>query len=221
MQHSDRQQEVTTFFNNYAKDFHSIYLEQEKSVINRFKDRWLRASMFRRFAEVYSFIKEKRVETLLDVGCGPGFHDIIFAKGLGIKVMGVDVAPNMVEIATKQAAIDHVDSLCEFYTGDFMQFRSSKSFGASLSLGVIEYISEPVPFIRKMLSFSKYYALFSLPVKWHWLTPQRYLRYKLRKCPLYFYTENEIDELLNEIDSVKYCIRCLGRDYLVILTKDE
>ena len=46
---NDIQSDVTKFFDGYAADFHSIYEEQEKSGLNRFKDRWLRSSMFRRF----------------------------------------------------------------------------------------------------------------------------------------------------------------------------
>jgi len=221
MTSSDKQQKVTAFFNGYARDFYSIYLEQEKSAINRFRDRWFRASMFSRFATAYDFIKEKRIETLLNVGCGPGHHDILLAKGLGIEITGIDVAPNMVKIATENALSNKVDSLCKFHTGDFMQFTPPGPFDANLSLGVLEYISDPGPFIKRMLEFSKYYVIFSLPAKWHWLTPQRHVRYKLRNCPLYFYTENSIAEILENFDIVNYDIRRLGRDFLVILFKEN
>ncbi len=145
----------------------------------------------------------------------------MFSKGLGIKVTGVDISTNMINTANDNAIRNQADDLCKFHTEDFMQYTPEENFDVILSLGVLEYISDPIPFIKRMLLFSTHSVLFSLPVKWHWLMPQRSYRYKLRKCPLYFYSENEIKNLLEHVGPINYKIHRMGRDYLVILSKRE
>ena len=56
----------------------------------------------------------------------------------------------------------------------------------------------------------------SFPKLYHWLTPQRKIRYVLRNCPLYFYTKNKIKINLKIAGIKKYKILDNGREYFVI-----
>jgi len=213
----DERKNVKDFFQGYAKEFHDIYAGESKGGLGRFLDAWLRNSMFTRFDEAFVEIKKCGAKSVLDVGCGPGTHDVILAKNLGTKVTGVDVAASMIELAKGNAEKGGVSSLCEFALGDFDAFAGRARFDAVLSLGVVEYIKEPGPFVRKMFELANQKVIFSLPVKWNVLTPQRALRYKLRNCPLWFYSESEIASFLRKHGMERFCIHDLGRDYLVVV----
>lgn len=209
--------DVERFFDGYASDFNAIYQLDKRPIINKAIDKWARSSMFLRFERVYQICQEIGVKTLLDVGCGPGYHDAILAKGLNIRVTGVDVAENMIKIAEQATKKAEVQDICSFEVADFMKFESYQKFDAILSLGVVEYIMDPEPFIKRMITFSNNVVMFSLPVKWHWLTPQRVIRYKLRRCPLKFYSYFELASLLQGM-GVKYKIDRLKRDYIVTIS---
>ena len=153
---------------------------------------------------------------MLDVGCGPGVHDVYFSKGLGIHVTGIDIAPSMIEIAKNNAEKNGLADKCTFKVENFDTATITEKYDASFSVGVLEYIEDPTNFIKKMMAHSKY-IIFSLPVKWHWLTPQRIVRYKLRNCPLWFYTKNDLRNLMAMSGAEKFQIKQVGRDYLVII----
>lgn len=214
------QAEVTRFFDGYAQDFHSIYGRQNVSTFGGWVDKITRQGMFRRFEETIHQCIEIDAKNLLDVGCGPGTHDTILAERLGINIRGIDVAPNMIEIAKKNAATRGVSDRCSYSVMDFMEFEAGVDYDVSLSLGVVEYIEDPTVFIQKMMSHTRKRVLFSLPVKWHILTPQRMVRYNLRKCPLKFYDLKDIARLMKQVGATKYQVKRLNRDYLVIIENE-
>ncbi len=213
----DERKNVKDFFQGYAKEFHDIYTGEEKNGFERFLDTWLRRSMFTRFDSAFAEIAGCGAKSVLDVGCGPGHHDAILAKKLGAQVTGVDVASSMIEIAKNNAEKAGVADRCRFILGDFDAFAGKEKFDAVLSLGVVEYVKEPGPFVKKMHDLCRKRVVFSLPVKWHILTPQRTIRYKLRNCPLWFYSEGEISAFLRAHGMEKFDIHNLGRDYLVVV----
>jgi 2-polyprenyl-3-methyl-5-hydroxy-6-metoxy-1,4-benzoquinol methylase len=214
---SSEKRDVTRFFEGYAEDFYSIYQQKERPLFSKL-NKWIRAGMFLRFEQTYQSCQEIGAKNLLDVGCGPGYHDAILAKSLKMEIMGIDVAENMIKLAKKTAKQTNVEQQCDFERVDFMTFQSEKSFDVVLSLGVVEYIMEPAPFVSKMMEHAEKLVIFSLPVKWHWLTPQRMIRYKLRRCPLRFYSYLELSTFLQQIGVTQYKIDRLQRDYLVTIS---
>ena len=65
-------------------------------------------------------------------------------------------------------------------------------------MGFFDYIEEPIKIYNCLKKDSKI-SLASFPKKYHFLTPQRYIKYNLRKCPIFFYTKNQIDSMMKEI----------------------
>jgi predicted TPR repeat methyltransferase len=96
---NQRQNDVTRFFDDYADDFHRIYGREGTSTLGGLVDKVTRRGMFARFEEVMRQCRSENAETLLDVGCGPGFHDAILASELNMQIQGIDIAPNMIELA--------------------------------------------------------------------------------------------------------------------------
>ena len=55
-------------------------------------------------AKVAARAKVGKADAVLDIGCGPGRHSLIFA-GLAGKVEGFDIAPGMIEYAKKMRSV--------------------------------------------------------------------------------------------------------------------
>ena len=213
--------DVTRFFDGYANNFHEIYGRQHSRSFEGIVDRLTRKGMFARFEEVFRLCYSTNAKSLIDVGCGPGTHDIILTEQLGIEIYGIDISSNMIAIAEKNSTDHSVSDKCTYSVADFMDFETDRKFDISIALGVIEYIENPSSFIKKMIKHANKYTIFSLPVKWHILTPQRIIRYKIRKCPLIFYSIKNISKLMTQCNASSYDIKRLYRDYLIIIHNAE
>lgn len=72
---------------------------------------------------------------LLNLGCGTGKHDSELHK-LGYEVKGIDLSPNMIDIAQK----DYLEEGLEFECGDIRDYRDDKKYDICTSLfHVISY----------------------------------------------------------------------------------
>ena len=181
------QQLVTKFFDGYVDDFYSIY--ENQSNLSKLFNHIFRRSMYRRFFEARNIFLSNEVKSLLDVGCGTGIHE---------------------ERCNNECS-------CEFVIADFSSMNFNDKYDGVLSLGVLEYIEDIVPFLKKMTDVSNKVVVASLPVKWNILMPQRKVRYWMRNCPLYFYSETNIKKIIHEAGISNYSILNLGRDYLLVL----
>lgn len=206
---------VKFFFDGYAEKFYSIYLEDQKNPFKKLIDRYLRYSMFLRFQKVSEIIKSTSSSEVLDVGCGPGWHDFLLAKYNNVKVTGIDVAPNMIKISRKLSSENNMNTKLEFIIADIMDYQFDRDFDTIFALGVVEYFEDPESLIDVLRNIVSKRILFSVPVENHWLTPQRKIRYKLRNCPLWFYNKSRIKDILTNLSLSNYQIHDLGRDYLV------
>ncbi len=208
-------QAVKSFFDGYASGFYSIYKEEQKNPIKRFLDRTVRYSMFHRFQKVSEIIEKSNSRDVLDAGCGPGWHDILLAKTLNINITGIDIAPEMIKISETESKKRNLETKLNFITADLLEYNFDQKFDAIFALGVVEYFDDPIDLLKKMKKICTNKILFSVPVLNHWLTTQRKIRYKIRKCPLWFYDEKKIDNLMSQIPFVNYKIHKIDRDYLV------
>jgi len=211
---------VKSFFDNYASKFYSIYKEEQKNPLRRFLDRTVRYSMFHRFKKVSEIIEKSNSEKILDAGCGPGWHDILLAKSLKKNITGIDVAPEMIRIAKEESNKRNLNNYLNFITADILEYNFDEKFDVIFALGVVEYFDDPLDLLNKMKKICNKKILFSVPVLNHWLTFQRKIRYKIRKCPLWFYDERKINELMSKASIQNYLIHKIDRDYLVEIKLD-
>lgn len=69
-------------------------------------------------------------EKILDIGCGTGNHDILFAKK-GYQVVGIDMSQDMINEANKKVADE---SNLKFYLGNATDFNLETKFDVVISL---------------------------------------------------------------------------------------
>ena len=152
--------------------------------------------------------------SVLDVGCGPGHYSIALAKRGAGKVLGVDFADGMLEVARNGATEAGVQDVCKFEKNDFLDSTFDEKFDYVIVMGFMDYIANPRGLIDKTLSVTGDRAFFSFPVRDGLLGWQRKIRYRSR-CELYLYTEKQVRDLFANSYGKKTSIERIGRDLFV------
>ena len=212
---------VELFFESYAKSFDAIYGHNNKrSFIGRMNDRLFRKAMYSRFEKTISNINKNDINSILDVGCGSGRYCIEYLK-FGKHVLGIDLADEMIKIASDVCKNGILNGDIELVQGDYLNCEFDKKFDASVLMGLFDYISNPKVLLGKLKKDTNNIILGSFPKLWNIWTLQRLIRYRIRKCPIYFYTKIQIENMLNDLGMNNYEITDNGREYyLKIILND-
>ncbi len=210
--------QVETFFHNYAQSFDGIYGSMERrGFLQKTIDRFFRQSMFDRFERTLDAVKSQEIKSVLDIGCGPGRYCVEFLK-LGKKVHGIDLAEGMLAIASQMCKTQFPDGNFEFEKGDYMEKSFSEKYDAAVLMGLFDYVQYPVAMISKLKKDVRHLILASFPKSGGILAFQRKIRYRLRHCPLYLYSRKDLDEIFLRADIVAYEISDSSREFFVKIT---
>ena len=187
---------VETYFQERAEQFHALY--GEEAAWQRWLNRWLRAGLYERAEIAARAVTEQPGDSVLDVGCGSGRNSVLFIKAGAARVLGIDMAENMVTLA-RQFSRDHsAAAQTEFISADFMQYAANAKFDHAVALGVFDYIAEPVAVLAKMASLATKKVIASFPGTSLVRAPLRKVRYAMRGCPVYFYTEADLKRIFTQ-----------------------
>jgi ubiquinone/menaquinone biosynthesis C-methylase UbiE len=204
------------FFDTYANDFNAIY-GNDNTLINAVVNRVFRRSMVLRYERTLAGCDPIAGKSVIDIGCGPGHYAVaLAARGAG-RVLGVDFAPGMIDIARGRAEKAGVGDRCTFTLGDFLAASGNETFDYAVVMGFMDYIEEPRVLVEKVLRICRGKAFFSFPSDGGVLAWQRRLRYRSR-CPLYLYTEPQIRALVSGLGVRSVDLEAIDRDYFLTLT---
>src|ERR1051325_321976 len=109
----DNMPQVATFWNNIAHDFDSIY-SGKKSWLGRTLDRTLRKDIYQRLDWVMERSGNVKDISICDIGCGSGRFVNEFAHRGASRIVGVDVAPEMLKIARNLVTQSKAPDVSEF-----------------------------------------------------------------------------------------------------------
>lgn len=87
--------------------------------------------------------------TALDLGCGTGTLSLLLAEA-GLAVIGIDIAPRMIERAQQKAAAANCSA--KFDVGDVADPRTEGTFDVVLCRHVLWALPEPGPAVRRWSS---------------------------------------------------------------------
>jgi len=204
---------TSEFFHSYAKDFNAIY-GNKNTPLNNLINKYLRKSMKLRYDSTIEGCMPIAGKSVIDIGCGPGHYGVELARRGAGRVLGVDFAKGMLEIAQANAERLGVKDKCTFKEGDFLTFPVTEKYDYAIVMGFMDYIKDPRKLIEKVLSVTTGKAFFSFPIDGGLLAWQRKKRYKSR-CELYMYTLPQLQELFGGLTGKKVDIVKAGRDYFV------
>ena len=209
----EKSNKVGSFFESYAESFDSIYgHRQKRSIVGRITDRFFRKAMYSRFEKTLSNINNDDINSILDVGCGSGRYCIEFLK-FEKRVLGIDLADEMIKIASDVCKDQIPNGDIELIQGDYLNYEFDKKFDASVLMGLFDYISNPKVLLGKLKKDTNNIILGSFPKLWNVWTLQRMIRYRIRKCPIYFYTKKQMEDMLKDLGMNNYEITDNGREY--------
>jgi ubiquinone/menaquinone biosynthesis C-methylase UbiE len=207
---------TASFFDAYAKDFNAIY-GNENTLVSGVVNRLFRKSMMLRYEKSLAGCRPIEGKTVIDIGCGPGHYAVALAAQGASRVLGVDFAPGMIEIARKRAERAGVIERCTFTLGDFLEVSGDEKFDYAIVMGFMDYVEDAGALMRKVLDVCRGKAFFSFPADGGPLAWQRRLRYRNR-CALYMYTEPQIRSLVSALGVKSSSIEPISRDFFVTLT---
>jgi SAM-dependent methyltransferase len=210
---------AATFFNGFAETFDTIY-DQKRNLFMRWVDCTFRSDMFIRYTMTFEALGRIEGGTILDIGCGSGPYIIEAFKRGAHRVTGIDPAPNMLTLVRQRLQQHKLEEYrCELIEGLFPGARVEPHEYA-IVMGVMDYVPDAQGFLTALKPLITRLAVVSFPSE-HWFrTPFRKMRYRLRRCPVYFYHEARIRHLCSRAGFTDVHIRKIpgaGMDYHVCL----
>jgi 2-polyprenyl-3-methyl-5-hydroxy-6-metoxy-1,4-benzoquinol methylase len=206
---------VQTHFHADASRFDAIY-DEAKSPLTRFIDQVWRGVVRRRLDLTVAKLEPLAGRTVLDVGCGSGRYGLAFAARGAARVVGVDFAPAMIDLARQLAARAGVAERCEFRAGAFPEAVPDGPFDHSVAMGFFDYIESPGPVLAAMREKTRDLSVMSFPKAIEWRVPIRRARFLMLGCPLFLYTAGRTRQLLAAAGFTDYEWIPLDRDYIVV-----
>lgn len=213
---------VREYFTRAAVSFDALYLE-EVNPLTRFVNHRFRRDIYERFVSSLDHVRKFSLNSVLDVGCGSGRYAMALAQ-MGVKrILGLDVSEGMIALALRQAGAELENrSALEFERGDFMQFESAETFDLVLAMGFFDYVKDAAPVLSRMRSLATHSVVASFPSLSWYRTPIRRVRYFVKRCPVYFYRREQIEQLGKAAGFAQTDVKKIegaGQDYFVTFYK--
>jgi 2-polyprenyl-3-methyl-5-hydroxy-6-metoxy-1,4-benzoquinol methylase len=203
------------YWNREADAFQKIYTHQ-KSTVSNVLDRVFRKDMYDRYVFTIKNCSPIEGRRFLDVGCGNGLYSIRLAREGAAEVTGLDIAEKMISLCRQSAEKERLDGRCTFLQTDLLEFKPTDSFDVSFGIGLFDYISDPLPVLKKMREVTTDKAIMAFPRFWTWRAPIRKVRLTIRGCDVYFYTRREISRLMREAGFARHEITRVGKLHCVV-----
>ncbi len=216
----DTTESVKAYFEKTASKFDAFYTTRRGKIFHAI-NKLLRSDIYDRFELTFQECRDIEGCSVLDVGCGSGRYAIEFARRGARRVVGIDFAQSMIDLAVCLSRDAGFESKCTFICDDFLRVDFRGRFDYSLAMGFFDYVEQPGPFLHKMKLVTTRKILASFPKDTFPRSTQRKIRYKLKGCPVYFYKREDVERLLSSAGMTSFKIVELQGDYFVAISMVE
>lgn len=203
------------FWNSEADAFQRIYTHRKSRFANTL-DQIFRKDMYERYTFTIEHCEPVKDRKFLDVGCGNGMYSLELARRGAAKVVGIDIAEVMIDLCRKSSQEKGFDDTCSFIQTDLLDYKPDAKFDVSFGIGLFDYISDPLPVLKRMREVSTDKAIMAFPRLWTWRAPVRKVRLARKGCDVYFYSKPRIEQLLREAGFKSQEIEKVGKLYCVV-----
>lgn len=185
------------FFDRFADDFDRLY-DGRRGPLMRAFDRRFRSDMFIRYRWAFEWLGDIEGRTILDVGCGSGPYVLEALRRGAARVTALDPAQRMLELTRQKVRSAGWEQRLSVLQGLFPQVRPPEPHDVALVMGVFDYVGDVPAFLSALRRTVRRGAVASFPSR-HWFrTPLRRVRYRLRRCPVFFYDADQVRALAGE-----------------------
>ena len=203
------------FWNSEADAFERIY-SHEKSKFSILLDQILRKDMYERFVFTIRNCEPIKGRSFLDVGCGNGLYSVELGKKGAGRVVGLDISPVMISRCNTAARKEGLESVLKFLQADLLEYEPESRFDVSYGIGLFDYISDPLPVLKKMREVTTDKSIMAFPRFWTWRAPVRKVRLTMKGCPVFFYTKSRINQLMKEAGFANWEVMRVGKLHCVV-----
>jgi SAM-dependent methyltransferase len=202
------------YWDGAADDFDAIH-SGRKGGLAAWADARFRWDMRARFDYTMRRSEPIAGRTFLDVGCGTGRYSIEFAERGAARVVGLDIADNMLRVCRERAQAAKVNDRCEFVRSDLLGYPPGELFHVGIGIGLFDYIRDALPVLVRMRGTVTDRVIVSLPRFWTWRAPVRKIRLALRGCRVFFYRRGRVDALMKKAGFPRVEIEKVGQLWCV------
>ncbi|MBN2070316.1 MAG: class I SAM-dependent methyltransferase [Candidatus Krumholzibacteriota bacterium] len=138
---------VKEYFDEDSRRYEEVRYTEDYSNCHQY-------SYLARMAHVLELLEDDG-KKILDIGCGPG----IYTRQLldrGYNITSIDIAPGMIEKASKKFSDEIGEKRVTFTTGEIYDLNDMEGyFDAVLCIGVVSYIPKIREFLDKIYSLTR------------------------------------------------------------------
>ena len=203
------------FWNSEADAFQRIYTHRKSRFANTL-DQIFRKDMYERYTFTIEHCEPVKDRKFLDVGCGNGMYSLELARRGAAKVVGIDIAEVMIDLCRRSSQEKNLDDVCTFTQTDLLDYKPDTKFDVSFGIGLFDYISDPLPVLKRMCEVSTDKAIMAFPRLWTWRAPVRKVRLARKGCDVFFYSKTRIEQLLGQAGFKSQEIVKVGKLYCVV-----
>ena len=203
------------YWNKEADAFESIYTHRKSKLANTL-DQILRKDMYERYVFTIERCEPIAGRAFLDVGCGNGLYSLELGKRGAARVVGLDISEVMIERCRRASRQEGLEDRVSFEHTDLIEFQPPADFDVSFAIGLFDYVSDPLPVLKKMRELTRDKSIIAFPRFWTWRAPVRKLRLTLKGCDVYFYTLDRVDRLMKEAGFAGYDVVKVGKLHCVV-----
>ena len=203
------------FWNSEADAFQRIYTHRKSKFANTL-DQIFRKDMYERFVFTIEHCEPIKGRTFLDVGCGNALYSLELARKGAAKVVGIDISEVMIGLCKQSSENENLTDVCTFIQTDLLDYKPESTFDVSFGIGLFDYISDPLPVLKRMREVSTDKAIMAFPRLWTWRAPIRKVRLARKGCDVFFYSKAKIEKLLRDAGFNRQEIFKVGKLYCVV-----
>jgi SAM-dependent methyltransferase len=202
------------YWNREIDSFDAIY-SRRKNRFSQWLDRTFRKDMFERYEYTLAHAEPIRGRDFLDVGCGTGRYVFDLARRGCRHATGIDISEHMIDHCRRTAEDSHLSGKVEFTLTDLINYTPAQRYHVCIGIGLFDYISEPLPVLKKMRDCVDDCVIVSFPRLFSWRAPVRKIRLGLRGCDVRFFTLRRITTLLSAAGFKNHSLEKVGKLYCV------
>jgi len=182
----------------------------------RWWDRWARANVRRRFTRTFELAGPLAGQSVLDVGCGSGRYLVEAATRGATRVLGVDVAAPMVELARELAHQHGVQAECR--ASDLFALTVEEQFDLVIANGLFDYLPDPARALSRLRGWTSGLLVASFPNRSAPRALPRRLYWKARGLDIALFREGEILALARAAGFARVRVERIGPIFLLVAT---